>query len=165
METGETGEMILGTIQFPTRYGGLGEGVKRGLAWLADRDLNSLEPGRYEIDGDKIFLTVSEVMTKAPEEALFEAHRRYIDIHITISGEEWFGHAILQKANSNAVPPLEEVKPYDEAKDVAFYKGDGVYMQAPPGHFVLFMPEDAHKPSVCFKEPGLIKKLVLKVLI
>ena len=157
--------MILGTVQFPTRYGGLGEGVKRGLAWLAERDLNALEPGRYEIDGDKIFVKVSEVMTKAPAEALFEAHRRYIDIHITLSGEEWFGHAILNSNQDVAAPHLEEVTPYNEAKDVAFYKGDGVYMQAPPGHFVLFMPEDAHKPSVYFKEPGLIKKLVLKVLI
>ena len=40
---------------------------------------------------------------------------------------------------------------------------EGVYLQAPPGHFILFMPEDAHKPNVYFKQAGLIRKLVLKV--
>lgn len=147
--------MILGTIQYPSRYGGLGQGVKTGLSWLAGKDLSALPLGRHVIDGENVFLTVSEVMTVPPEKALFEAHRRYMDIHITLSGEEWFGHAIVSH--------LEEVEPYSEERDVAFYKGDGVYMQAPPGHFVLFMPEDAHKPSIFFKESGLIRKLVLKV--
>ena len=94
-------------------------------------------------------------MTKAPGDALFEAHRQYLDIHITLSGEEWFGHALISS--------LQEEKPYSIERDVAFYSGEGVYLQAPAGHFALFMPEDAHKPGVYFKEAGLIRKLVLKV--
>ena len=58
---------------------------------------------------------------------------------------------------------LQEVEPYSSERDVALYSGEGVYLQAPPGHFILFMPEDAHKPNVYFKQAGLIRKLVLKV--
>ena len=147
--------MILGTIQYPSRYGGLGPGVKTGLKYLAEHDLSTLPLGRHVIDGDNIFFDVSEVTTMPANAALFEAHRRYLDIHVTLSGEEWFGHAMIKH--------LEEAEPYLEEKDVAYYKGEGVYLQAPPGHFVLFLPEDAHKPRVFFKEPGLVRKLVLKV--
>ena len=148
--------MILGTTQYPSRYSGLGPGVKRGLEFLAaQKDLNALPLGRHALEGDDVFFTVTEMMTVPPSQALFEAHRSYLDIHITLSGEEWFGHALISS--------LEEVEPYSVEKDVAFYKGEGVYLQAPKGHFALFMPDDAHKPSVSFQTPGLIRKLVLKV--
>ena len=148
--------MILGTIQYPSRYGGLGLGVKMGLKYLAEHDLSALPLGRHVIDGDNVFFDVAEVMTSLPDASnLFEAHKRYMDIHVTISGEEWFGYAMAST--------LEEVEPYSEDRDVTRYRGEGVYLQAPPGHFILFMPEDAHKPKVYFKEQGLIRKLVLKV--
>ncbi|MCR4818071.1 MAG: YhcH/YjgK/YiaL family protein [Fretibacterium sp.] len=147
--------MILGTIQYPSRYGGLGPGVKAGLKYLAEHDLSALPPGRHVIDGDNIFFDISEVKTIPASDALFEAHRRYVDIHVTLSGEEWFGHAIIRQ--------LELATPYQEDKDTAYYRGEGVYLQAPPGHFVLFMPDDAHKARVFFKEPGVVRKLVLKV--
>ncbi|MBQ9565637.1 MAG: YhcH/YjgK/YiaL family protein [Synergistaceae bacterium] len=148
--------MILGTIRYPSRYGGLGQGVKAGLKYLAEHDLSALPLGRHVIDGDTVFFDVAEAMTTAAGETpLFEAHRRYLDIHVTISGEEWFGYAM--------VSTLEEAEPYDQETDVARYRGEGVYLQAPPGHFILFMPEDAHKPKIYFKEAGLVRKLVLKV--
>lgn len=147
--------MILGTIQYPSRYGGLGRGVKMGLKYLAERDLQALPLGRHVIDGDDVFFDVVEAATSAPDAVLFEAHRRYLDIHVTLRGTEWFGYAMVSN--------LQEVEPYSEEHDVARYSGTGLYLQAPPGHFILFMPEDAHKPKICFQEPGLIRKLVLKV--
>ena len=72
--------MILGTIQYPSRYGGLGQGVKTGLKYLAEHDLSALPLGRHVIDGDNVFFDVAEVMTSAPGESnVFEAHRRYMD--------------------------------------------------------------------------------------
>ena len=147
--------MILGTIRYPSRYSGLGPRVEAGLTYLAENDLSALPLGRHVIDGDDVFLDVLETMTVPASDALFEAHRSHLDIHVTLSGEEWFGHAIISS--------LEEVEPYSEERDVAFYRGEGVYLQAPAGRFALFMPDDAHKPSVTFKEPSLIRKLVLKV--
>ena len=147
--------MILGTIRYPSRYGGLGSRVRAGLTYLAEHDLSALPLGRHTIDGDDVFLDVQENRTRPLADALFEAHRRYLDVHVTLSGEEWFGYALTSS--------LQEVEPYSSERDVALYSGEGVYLQAPPGHFILFMPEDAHKPNVYFKQAGLIRKLVLKV--
>ena len=64
--------MILGTIQYPSRYGGLGPGVKTGLKYLAEHDLSTLPLGRHVIDGDNIFFDVSEVTTMPANATLFE---------------------------------------------------------------------------------------------
>ena len=149
--------MILGNLQYPSRYGGLGSGVLKGLNFLAENDLNAIPVGKYFIDEKNVFFEVSEITSASADSKLFEAHRNYIDIQITLSGEEWYGHAIVSL--------LKEVKPYLPEQDIAYYSGEGVYLQTPPGHFILFMPEDAHKPGVFFKNQGLIKKLVMKVKI
>lgn len=147
--------MILGTIRYPSRYGGLGPRVRMGLTYLAEHDLSALPLGRHAIDGDDVFFDVQENKSRPLADVLFEAHRRYLDVHVTLSGEEWFGYALTSS--------LQEVEAYSDERDVALYSGEGVYLQAPPGHFILFMPEDAHKPNVYFKQAGLIRKLVLKV--
>lgn len=147
--------MILGTIQYPSRYGGLGEGVRLGLKYLAEHDLNAIAPGRHDIDGSNIFLEASEITASEPSRDMFEAHRKYLDIHVTLSGEEWFGHGMIAH--------MQEARPYDPETDTAYYTGEGLYLQSPPGHFILFMPEDAHKSGVYFRQQGLIRKIVLKV--
>lgn len=81
--------MILGTVQYPSRYGGLGIGVKKGLEYLAAQGkLDALPLGRRELDGENLFLEVVETATEPHATRYFEAHRRYIDVHITLRGEE-----------------------------------------------------------------------------
>lgn len=151
--------MILGNLQYPSRYIGLGRGVKRGLEYLSEHEheLSDLSPGRHTIDGDDIFFEVAEIITTEPDKKLFESHKNYLDIHITLSGEEWFGHAMAAD--------IHEVTPYNPENDTAYYSGEGLYLQAPPGHFILFMPEDAHKPGVYFQNQGTVRKIILKVRI
>ena len=79
--------MILGTVQYPSRYGGLGIGVKKGLEYLAAQGrLDALPLGRRELDGENLFLDVVETATEPHAARRFEAHQRYIDIHITQIG-------------------------------------------------------------------------------
>ena len=150
-------KMVLGTLQYPSRYIGLGEGVYTGLKHLLELDLNNLQPGKYEIDGDNIFFEVREIETVKPEEKYFEAHKNYLYIHITISGEEWFGYSDVKN--------LEPKNEYDSEKDSAYYSGRGVFLQSPPGHFILFMQNDAHKAGIYFNQQGTVKKILLKVKI
>ncbi len=148
--------MILGTVQYPSRYGGLGIGVRKGLEYLASQpDLGALPLGRRQIGGEDLFLEVLEVTTVPHGARSFEAHERYIDIHVTLRGEEWYGYA--------PVNGLKEIEPYSAERDVRFFSGEGVYFRVPTGHFVLFFPEDAHKPCISFREPELVRKLILKV--
>ncbi|MBQ9419643.1 MAG: YhcH/YjgK/YiaL family protein [Synergistaceae bacterium] len=150
--------MILGTIQYPSRYSGLGEGVRLGLQYMAEHDLATLSPGKYQIDGDNVCFEVAEIQTVATDKRLFETHKEHIDIHITLEGEEWFGYA--------PVDSVKDPKPYNAEKDSTYYEnGEGVYLQAPKGQFILFMPEDAHKAGVFFHNQGRVKKIVIKVKI
>ena len=150
--------MILGTIQYHSRYAGLGAGVSLGLRYMAEHDLASLPVGKYQIDGDNVCFEVSEIQTVATNERHFETHKEHIDIHITLEGEEWFGYAPVNN--------MKGEQTYNAEKDSTYYEGgEGVYLQAPKGQFILFMPEDAHKAGVSFNGQGRVKKIVIKVKI
>ena len=150
--------MILGNLKHPSHYSGLGERVVKALQFMNDHDPATLPLGKNFIDGETIYFEVSEIESARPDQKLFEAHKKYLDIHITLEGEEFFGQAMLNTMT-------REAKPYNPEKDSAYYEGEGFYLQAPKGHFVLFLPEDAHKPGVFFNKQGRIKKIVMKIKI
>ena len=52
--------MILDSLRNWALYCGADSRLKRALEYLAATDLNTLEPGRYEIEGAEIFLKVTE---------------------------------------------------------------------------------------------------------
>ena len=149
--------MILGTLRNASYYSGFGERVTRAIQYFIDHDPQKLPLGKNEIDGRDIYYEVSEVETAKKDGKLFEAHKNFIDIQMTLSGEEWYGH--------NFVENLKEEIPYDSNKDAGFYSGDGEYFQIPKGYFALFMPEDAHNPCVYFEKQGRVRKLVVKIRI
>lgn len=147
--------MILGNLQYPSRYCGLGKGVQKALKFLVGRDLRLMPSGRHVIEENVIYMDLIETTTILPDSKLFEAHEKYIDLHLTLTGEEWYGYAPINNLTADG--------PYDPEKDILWYRGEGVYFRVPRGQFVLFFPEDAHKPCVSFEEPGVIKKLVVKI--
>ena len=66
-----------------------------------------------EIDGTKIYASVSEYTTKEYEDAKFEGHRKYIDIQYIVSGTESIEMADISKVTANT--------DYNENKDIEFY--------------------------------------------
>lgn len=150
--------MILGTLLYPSRYNALGRRVRMALDYLAEQEnLPSLPLGRITLEDDSLYVDVFEAETVPHESKLFEAHRRYVDIHVTLEGQEWYGYA-----------PTNNIKlseAYDPKKDIEFYSGEGVYFQVPKGQFALFFPEDAHKPLIAFGGLSKVKKLVVKALL
>lgn len=149
--------MIIGTFNNPEHYIGFGERVVRAIQYMLEHDPKTFPLGKNSIDGDNIYFTVSENETVKADEKLFEAHKKYIDIQMTLSGEEWYGYSHIDK--------LREEIPYNPEKDAAFYSGEGEYFKIPEGQFALFMPEDAHNPCVYFNQQGRIRKIVIKVKI
>ena len=117
-------------------------------------DLFSMPLGRYEIDGDKLFFTISQNDLRLEEAAKLESHRQYADIQILIEGRERFG-----LKNSGACKQIN--LPYDQLKDIAFFddKPDS-YADLKSGDFIVFMPSDAHAPLI---GQGSVKKCVVKV--
>lgn len=121
-------------------------------------DLGSLKTGRYELDGaDEAFVNIVVFTTKERDEAQFETHRIYADIHVPLQGEE-----IIEVKDAADLP---DTTPYDEADDIAF-QGNGA-LGAPcrlsPGAFLLVMPEDSHMPGVAADKPAPLKKAIFKI--
>lgn len=154
--------MILGTIHDPSRYYNLGRGVELALKYLVEHEneLENLPAGKYEIDGDKVYFSVMEFEAAKPEEKFFETHDEHIDIHVTLKGTEWYGYYPAEKV-------YDEKDRSTEKDNRHFYDKceDGIFFKAMPGHFLIFMPEDAHKAAFSVKDFGTVKKLVMKVKI
>lgn len=99
---------------------------------------------------------VQTCRTAPPEERRFEAHRRHLDIHCVLAGEE--------TARVSPLSWLSETGGYDEASDIAFYEGPPCQeLVLRPGHFALYGPDDGHMPALARGRPGSVKKVVLKL--
>lgn len=114
---------------------------------------------KYNIQDDDIFAQVTSYKTRSPDEAVFETHRKYVDIQaVLIGGEriEWLCR-----------DGLEIELRYDESKDVEFYKPvfpGSAHVDVFPGTFVMLFPQDAHMPALMLgKKAELVKKVVIKV--
>lgn len=132
---------------------------EKAFTFLRDSDLTKLAVKRYDIDGDNLYASVSEALTKNEEDAKFEAHRKYIDIQHVIIGSEQMSVTPLSDKK-------EELVPYDPAKDVEFMTvNKTVSYVATPDKFFIFFPGDIHRPSVKIGENKIVRKVVVKVKI
>lgn len=130
----------------------------KAFEFLASKDLKTIEPGRYELEGSDLFVNVSEYVTKNMEEVPYEAHRQYADIQYLALGGEQIGVAPLESKTLTV--------PYDSLKDVAFLAaGDSAFRQATAENFFIFFPGDAHRPGVKINENDSVRKVVVKVRI
>jgi len=138
------------------RYAGLHPGFPRAFAFLAATDLAALPPGRHAIDGDRMYVSIDHKDGRGRNGARLEAHRRYIDIQITIDGNEEIGWLPLAACGSAAGG-------FDESKDVGFFDVPiTTWLAVPRGAFAIFFPDDAHAPLA---GRGLLKKAIVKIAV
>ncbi len=151
--------MVIDKIENAYLYAGLSAEIKKGLEILKEENLAAKKDGRYEVDGDNFYYIVQRYTTKTIEECRLEAHRKYIDIQFAAEGEEMIGHCEISQLNVD--------KPYDEAKDVAFYKApkkiNTVILSK--GTFCILFPQDGHMPCCQLAGPCEVLKVVVKVKI
>lgn len=127
----------------------------KAFAFLRNNDLNAMAKGKYPIDGDNVFASVTTDSSKNLDKTNWESHRKYIDLQYVINGEEIMGHSPVAKATVT--------KEYDEKRDAANYTADGKMYSAKPGIFFLFFPSDAHRPNITPGGNKVVKKIVIKV--
>ncbi|MBJ9572367.1 YhcH/YjgK/YiaL family protein [Citrobacter sp. RHB36-C18] len=114
-------------------------------------------PGRYELQGDNIFMNVMQFATQSPEQKKAELHREYIDIQVLLSGEERILFGMTDSARQCEEMHVED--DYQLCSQIA----DEQAMVLKPGRFVIFMPGEPHKPGCVVQAPVDIKKVVIKV--
>ncbi|MFZ0283379.1 MAG: YhcH/YjgK/YiaL family protein [Bacteroidales bacterium] len=129
----------------------------KAFNFLKTTDLSALELKRYDIDGDNLYVAVSEYLSKNEEDARYEAHQKYIDIQYVVSGNELIGVGPVSQKQDVLVP-------YDPAKDIEFMTvRDGVNFKATPDKFFIFFPSDLHRPGLKDGVNVQVRKVVVKV--
>jgi biofilm protein TabA len=148
--------MIHDTNDNATRYASAHPLLARAFEQMKRSDLSKLPEGRHDVDGDRLFLIIIRSDGAARARPLLESHRRYIDIHCTLSGRDLVGWKALAACSAPSTPYIEE-------KDVAFYPDKPEqFADLSPGMFMVCFPEDAHAPLA---GEGPVEKVVVKVLV
>ena len=146
--------MIIDRLENLSLYAALNPLFADVVEFLNDHDLQTLEVGKYPIQGNNVFLNLQMAKGRSQEAAVIETHIEMIDIQIPLSAEESFGYTPLQD-----LPDFE----YNAEKDITKY-GDTkaqTYVTVKPGQFVIFFPQDGHAP--CITPQAEIKKAIFKI--
>ncbi|MCI2082714.1 MAG: YhcH/YjgK/YiaL family protein [Bacteroidales bacterium] len=147
--------MILCDIGHTDRIECLHPLFKRLFDYVRSHDMLDAPLGRIELEGDRLFINNNSVAGMKRTEQNIEAHRKYIDVHILLKGNETIGWSPAGK-----VPGW---KPFDVEKDCMLSDAPAEsYVCVNPGDIVIFYPEDAHAPNI---SRGNLRKLVAKVML
>lgn len=149
--------MIIGNKKDFARYSSINDAFGRAFAFLEALSGSST---KATIDEDDIHGGISVIQKSDTfangEPKCFEAHRRDIDIHYVLQGEERFGYA--------DVDTLYPKTAYNEESDYILLTGDcAAYFTLRPGDFCIAFPEDAHIPCLTSGDTDKVKKVILKI--
>lgn len=147
--------MIFDTIKNKSNYSS-NELLSKALDYLEKLTLATMPQSSVVLIKDVLFANPVVLNSKPENECIYEAHKKYIDLHYILEGVEGIATADTSS--------LKETIPYNSEKDIAFYTGekDGQYFLK-PGQFMVCWPTDAHKVAIMKDSPGTIKKIVVKI--
>ena len=139
-------------------YRGIHPNLDLALEHITPEFLASLRDNqRVELKGDLVYCTRFTYETIPQEESFFEAHRRYLDIHIMVEGEE--------RVDVNRPEDLK-LTDAQEGNDFYAYQGESWNSTVlKPGEFLVVFPGDAHRIKVQVDGPKTVSKAVFKVCI
>ncbi|WP_213133025.1 N-acetylneuraminate anomerase [Citrobacter sp. FP75] len=148
--------MIMGELQ-SLSSAGLPPVLLDALTLALATDIQNKAPGRYELQGDDLFMNVMQFATQPPQEKKAELHQQYIDIQVLIAGEERILFGMSDSARQCEEMHVED--DYQLCSQIA----DEQAIVLKPGRFAIFMPGEPHKPGCVVEDPLEIKKAVIKV--
>ena len=144
--------------EFERQYNGNKAAWDKGFAFLKNTDFTRLRPGKYPIDDENVFATITEGPPREISNSKFEAHHNYNDIHFVVKGKEKIGIIPVETVKSNVA------QEYNADKDIGFFTTDaGKFYVAEPGLFYIITTKEAHNPSNKVEGYEGVKKVVIKV--
>ncbi len=148
--------MIADNMTNAKTYYGISDYIKKALQYIESHDLKNMEPGKYDIFGDDLFINIgSEYLPKSAEEGIWEAHREYIDIQYVIEGCEYMGYANVET--------LKTTQEYKKEIDAELFAGKGDRILVTEGSFAIFFPQDGHMPGIVAHTDQKSRKAIVKV--
>jgi len=83
--------MIYTKLRHLERYLGQSDAMDTAIRFFLTANLNELNKGRNEIDADRVFINRFGYETVDEQQAAWEGHAQYADIHMLLSGREKIG--------------------------------------------------------------------------
>ena len=150
--------MIIDSIKNAKKYYCVHPSFEKAFEALAAID-ESTPNERITVDGDNIFINLSEYVNKNVEDCLFESHKKYIDIQYVVTGEEY-----IDLCDQDILKATDDRLDTD---DIAFFENTDKFSRADltEGIFVVIFPGEAHKPCIAPDGKGVkVKKAVAKII-
>ena len=146
--------MIIANISDALRYRGIHPTLDRALELLSEDFLRSVGTETMYLDGDRLYATRNRYETVPLEDTFFEAHKRYLDIHVLMKGEE--------RVDIADPAVLEQ---FEHRDDFCAYRGEGEQtVVLRHGNFLVTFPGDAHRIKIQTDGPCAVEKVVFKIL-
>ena len=138
-------------------YRGIHPNLDLALEHITPEFLAQVGGEPTELKGRDVYVTRFTYETVPETESFFEAHKKYLDIHIMTDGSEGVELA-----------PPGELEEFDrvEANDFYAYRGPARFkLTLSPGDFLVVFPNDAHRIKMQLNTPETVSKVVFKVRI
>lgn len=117
-----------------------------------------LSVGVHKLDGERLKANIDEYQTQPADERRFEAHEQYMDVQVMLDG--------VERQDISVSTDLVPAVPYSLEKDIVFFQTPETFatVRLEPGTFVVYFPQDAHRPS-CAADgvPASVRKVCMKI--
>lgn len=147
--------MILAKNEQAACYRGIHPRLDEVLDRLNNTFLSSVGAVTQQIEGEKLYVTRFGYETLPAEETFFEAHRRYLDVHVMVEGEERV-----------EIASPDRLSLFEHKDDFYAYRGEAeASFVLKPGMFLVVFPDDAHRIKMQVDAPKAVSKVVFKLLV
>lgn len=130
--------------------------IGKCIRFLKENGGADIAIGKHYLENSDIYVNVSEYTTKQLEDSGWEAHKKYADLQVLLTGEEQIMVADLANMSiGNYLEDADYLECSGELDEAVKVDQDTC---------VLLLPEDAHMPGVCIaRQPQNVKKAVFKI--
>ena len=124
---------------------------------FAERQAAALEDGDHWLEEGVLRALVQSYETLPAEERFFERHRKFIDVQVMIK--------VIERHDVTEVTDLIPTTEYDENMDLIKFENPERFSTVilEPGYFVVYLPQDAHRPNCAVNGRERVRKVCMKV--
>ncbi len=148
--------MIVANLKDTQIYRGIDPMLDSAINYMTPDFLATVGSQTQYLDGDKLYVTRFDYQTEPlTDKSFFEAHKRYLDIHLIMRGEERID-----------IADPENLEMYENNGDFYAYRGDAQHtLTLRAGDFVVVFPSDAHRIKLQANGASDVSKIVFKILV
>ena len=147
--------MIFAKLTDAADYRGIHPRLDRVIDCLNEEYLHQVGTQTQKLEDDLLYVTRFDYETIPLEEAFFEAHKKYLDVHLMLQGTERVD-----------ISHPDVLTLFDHKDDFYAYQGEAEQtLLLTPGSFLVVFPGDAHRIKVQVEGPENVSKVVFKLLV